>query len=336
MSFANPEALALFFLLIPFLVLAVTNFRRKKQLLHRFVSPTAFGKIGFAAGREIPVFKTLLVTIALAFFILALSGPQWGERYEILEIRGTEMIFLLDTSLSMNAQDLSPSRLEAAKNLVVNVVREFETDFVSLITFAGSAHVQCPLTIDHDAFILMAQAARVSPPQEQGTNLAAAFEFALNAFERKREDHQLIVLISDGEDHSEKMEPLIDELEEREVVVFTVGVGSVQGAPIPLKNEAGEVTGWKKDREGNMVNSRLNDQLLQRIASRSGGMFFRLDDLQGIDYFLQQMQKYGREVINKRTRLTRINRFYYPLILGIIFLIADLLIGERKIKWKRG
>jgi Ca-activated chloride channel family protein len=335
MSFTNPGAFFLFLLLIPFLFLVLYNYRKKQSLIKNFVSDEAFRKLGFRSGKEIPFFKAACIILSLIFLIFTLTGPQWGEKHEKLETRSTELIFLLDTSYSMNAQDLKPSRLELAKHLIVNVTGELEIDYVSLINFAGTAYVQCPMTIDYDAFKLLVQVTEISPPEEQGTNLDAAFEFALRAFKQSQKDHKLIILLTDGEDHSDKTDNLLESLKKKNVVIFTVGVGSVEGAPIPVMDKDGNTKGWKKDRSGNIVKSKLNATILNKIASETKGQFFRLADLREVDYFVSELKKYSNNVLRKRTKLTKIKRFHYPLILAILFLLVDMMISERRIKWKK-
>ena len=152
MTFAYSAVLFLLMLLVPFAVLAAYNFRKKKEILREFIAEAAESQVVVRGGREIDFFKTSLLLAALAFLILALARPQWGERFESMDIRGLEIVFLLDTSASMNAEDLQPSRLEVARNLVAAIVDALRTDMVSQVNFAGSAYVQCPQTLDYEAF----------------------------------------------------------------------------------------------------------------------------------------------------------------------------------------
>ena len=334
MTFTNPEAFFLLFALAIFISAAVHNYNKKKSLLEDFISANAYKKLGVRSGGEIDFFKTSLVILAMIFFILALAGPQWGEKFENVEIMGIEVVFLLDTSNSMNAEDLKPNRLEVAKQLVVNIVDNLTTDYLSLINFAGTAYVQCPLTIDYEAFKLLTEASTISPGEEQGTDFSQGLSLALKSFANSKSDKKLLVLITDGEDQEAQWQNIIPEISKQKIIVFTIGVGASSGAPIPLKDKEGNITGWKKDKQGNIVKTTLDENNLIRIASRTGGQYFRLTDASGIDVFVNNLKNYERNVLMKKVKLQKIKRFHYPLIAGIIILLLELILSERRLTWK--
>ncbi len=335
MSFSHPEAFSLLALLVIFIFVAFYNFKKKKKLLTTFMSSIAYKRLGIRSGGEIDFFKTALVTLALVFFILALAGPQWGEQFESMDIRGIEMIFLLDTSTSMNAEDLKPNRLEVAKQLIVSIVDNLRTDYVSLINFAGTAYVQCPLTIDYEAFKLMTEASTRSPAEEQGTDFGQAFLLALETFKKSKSDKRLMILITDGEDQEKTWYQTIDEFQKEKILIFTVGVGVASGAPIPIKDEKGEVTGWKKDKKGNIVKTQLDENTLIHVASQTGGQYFRLTDPASVDTFVNHLKNVERSLLSKKVKLEKIKRFHYPLIIGIILLMVESMLSEKRIKWKK-
>ena len=311
------------------------NFRRKHEILAGFMSEKSFNKLGFRSGREVPLMKSLLIVIALIFFVTALAGPRWGEKFENLSIKGIEMIFLLDTSFSMNAEDIKPDRFAVAKNLINTIVDNLETDYVGLIKFAGTAHVQCPLTIDYEAMKLLTEAAEISPPEEQGTDFYEALSLALKAGRVSSNSNKIIFLITDGEDQEERWEDILKEIKSEKLIIFPIGIGIPFGAPIPLRDESGNMKGWKKDNEGNMVRTKLNEVVLRRIASETGGQYFRLTDSAGMEILLNNLKTFERSVLRKKVRSVKIERFHYPLSIGIILLIIELLLIEKKIKWKR-
>ena len=271
----------------------------------------------------------------MIFFILALAGPQWGEKFENVEIKGIEVIFLLDTSTSMNAEDLKPNRLEVAKQLVVSIVDNLSTDYLALINFAGTAYVQCPLTIDYEAFKLMAEASLISPDEEQGTDFSQAFQLALKSFENSKSDKKILVLITDGEDQEAQWKNIMPEIKKQGIIIFAVGVGASAGAPIPIKDKDGNITGWKKDKQGNIVKTTLGENILIQVASHAGGQYFRLTDTTGIDAFVSNLKNYERDVLRKKVKSQKIKRFHYPLIIGIIILLLELILSERKLTWKK-
>lgn len=333
MHFSNPSALWLLLLLVPFLLLAGFSRRARNRCMRKFFFPSAQARMVVRGGREMEVFKTLLLSLSLVFLILALAGPEWGERYEPVEARGTEMVFLLDTSRSMAAADLPPSRLEAARHLIITAADALATDYVSLILFAGRAVVQCPLTVDYEAFKLMVEASGISPAEEQGTHLAAALDLALQVLDSERRAQRILVLITDGEDQEGGWRERVPLLKERGMVVFSVGVGAPDGAPIPLRGENGDVMDWKRDRQGRMIRTRLDEEPLKQLAGETGGAYFRLLNPGDTDHFLTVLKTFERRVIQRRVRRVRVPRFQYPLGVGIMLLLLEMALTTRRIRW---
>jgi Ca-activated chloride channel family protein len=222
-----------------------------------------------------------------------------------------------------------------AKQLIMSVVDNLKTDYVSQINFAGTAYIQCPLTVDYDAFKLMTETSVISPAEEQGTDFAQAFLLALKTFEKSESDKKLMILITDGEDQERKWQQIVEELQKRKIIIFTVGVGASDGAPIPIKNENGEVTDWKKDKQGNIVKTRLDENTLVNVASRTGGQYFRLTDAASVDTFVENLKNFERDVLKKKVQLQKVKRFYFPLIAGIILLLLELFLTEKGLKWKK-
>jgi Ca-activated chloride channel family protein len=336
MTFAYPAALFLLLLLIPFAVLAVRNFKKKKQILNEFISETAAPEVVVRAGREIDFFKTSLLLAAFLFLILALARPQWGERFESLNIRGLEIVFLLDTSASMNAEDLQPSRLEVAKNLIAAVVDSLRTDMVSQVNFAAAAYVQCPPTLDYEAFKLLALATKPSPEEEQGTDFAKGFALARRMFRNSRSSRKVLIMITDGEDQEQRWPDEVRELKKQRVTVFTVGVGVPGGAPIPILDESGKTAGWKKDSQGGIVKSQLDEATLIRIASDCGGQYYRLGAASGIAPMIRNLRAYERQQLARKVKSRKIDRFAYPLLLAVCLLVVEMALSDRKVTWRKG
>lgn len=335
MSFSNPEAFFLLVLLGLFFLAALYNFRKKSTLLKHFISATAYKRLGFRSGREIDFFKTALISIALFFFIVALAGPQWGEAFENVDLRGVEMVFVQDTSNSMNAEDLVPNRLEVSKQLINAIIDNLQTDYIGLINFAAVAYVQCPLTIDYAAFKMMVETSQISPAEQQGTDFQPAFQLAIKTFKVAKTERKVMILITDGEDQEKKWQQFLPELKDQGIIVFTVGIGAASGAPIPVKDKDGRFLDWKKDKSGNIVKTKLDEDTLIQIASQTGGQYFRLTDAAAIDSFIKELKNFERSVLKKKVQLTKIKRYYIPLIIGLIFLFLELLLTEKRLTWKK-
>ncbi len=335
MTFGQPYILYLLLLLVPLGILLAWNRRRKQKLIQEFLGPEARRQNVVRGGQEIDLFKALLLMGAVGLFILAWARPQWGEKVEAQEIKGLELVFALDTSASMAAEDLQPSRLEVAKNLIATLVDGLQTDFVALIDFAAVALIQCPLTQDYEAFKLLVQASPLSPEGEQGTDFSGPFQLATRTFRALRGGAKVLLLITDGEDQEKRWPEALEPLKKAGIPVFTVGVGVPQGAPIPLKDREGKIVEWKKDKAGNLVQTRLDEPTLMRIAAESGGRFFRLSEASGIAAFLEQLRQFQRQVLAQKIKRRKIERFAYPLLAGFILLLAETALSDRKMAWKR-
>ncbi|MEN8153853.1 MAG: VWA domain-containing protein [Acidobacteriota bacterium] len=335
MSFSNPWAFFLLLILIPFIFVVIYNFKKKRRIINSFFSDKAYKDLSERSGREIDFFKASLLILSFLFLIIALAGPQWGKRFENVNIKGVEMIFLLDASFSMNAEDLKPNRLEVAKELINTIVSSLETDYVGLINFAGKAYIQCPLTIDYSAFTLLLNATEISPDEEQGTDFSEAFTLALKTADLSKTGEKIVFFITDGEDQEQKWDPLIKDFKKRGIIIFPIGVGATIGAPIPVKDKNGNMKGWKKDKKGNIVKTKLNEQVLIKIASETGGRYFRLTDSGSIDDFIRVLRSFERTALRKKVKSVKVRRFQYPLIIGIILLILELILSEKKILWKK-
>ncbi len=334
MSFSNAEAFFLLVLVILFVLASFYNYRKKKTLLKGFISLDAYKRLGFRSGGEIDFFKAALVTLAMICFITALAGPQWGETFENVDVRGVEMVFLLDTSNSMNAEDLVPNRLEVAKQLIDSIIEQLQTDYIGLINFSGVAYIQCPLTIDYAAFKMMVETSQISPAEQQGTDFQPAFQLALKTFKIAKNERKLLILITDGEDQEKKWQQFLPAIKEQGIIIFTVGIGIATGAPIPIKDKDGRFVDWKKDKQGNIVKTKLDEDTLVQVASQTGGQYFRLTDAAAIDTFVKDLKNFERSVLKKRVQLKKIKRFHIPLILGIILLLTEMMLTEKRLTWK--
>ncbi len=323
--------------MIPFVILLFINFKKKKRLRKNFISDEAFQRIAVKASDDIIVIKAILMTTALFFFILALAGPQWGEKKEAVDVKGIEILFLLDTSRSMDAQDLNPNRLEVSKDLIINIVDHVKnrTDFFGLISFAGIAEIEAALTDDYNFFKMRTNSVGISPDDVQGTDFLNALRLAIDTLKMSKNKNHIIVLITDGEDQEKEWEKILPELKEEQITVFTVGVGKSTGAPIPQKDEDGNITGYKIDKQGETIKTVLDELSLIKIKDATGGSYFRLTDISGIEQIVNGLDRFERSVLGKRLSVKKINRFQYPLILGFIFLILEMLLSDRRLRWKR-
>jgi Ca-activated chloride channel family protein len=221
--------------------------------------------------------KDRLLTISLIFLIFSASGPQIGVRLAPLDRKGIDLVFAIDVSTSMNAEDVKPTRLEKAKFEISQMIQQLKGDRVAIIVFAGSSHMYLPLTIDYEAARLFLDQIDTQMIPTQGTALSMALETGLSAFNEDDSKYKVLVLVTDGEDHEGKAIDLAGKAAKRGMVVHTVGVGTSNGSLIPIIDKQG-VRGYKRDNEGKLITTLLNEKILNDIAKAGDGTYVRFDN----------------------------------------------------------
>jgi len=285
----------------------------------------AFGEVNLV-GRllrgKIPSFlKIVLFSIAVLFLILSALNPQWGLKKEKVKVEKSDIFFALDISASMNAQDISPSRLEKSKRFIEQLINERKGDQLGLILFAGGAYLQMPLTADYAAAQLFVRSASSEMAGTQGTAIGESIDLAMRSIKEKNQ--RALIILSDGEDHDEEAVNMAGKAAENGWNVFTVGVGSAEGSFVPVMNDGREE--YKMDEEGNPVKSVLNQNLLKEIAENGKGSYYLLgnentDIITDLNTQLDKMQKRAVEVKS----FTEYRSFYqYFLGIAIIVLLIE-------------
>jgi Ca-activated chloride channel homolog len=270
--------------------------------------------------------RASLLVAAAALMVLALAGPMWGFRWEQVRRQGIDLVIALDTSRSMLATDVKPNRLARAKLAVRDLVDQARGDRLALVPFAGTAFLQCPLTLDTGAFLQSLDAVEVGIIPRGGTALATAIDASLDAFEGREASHQAVVLITDGESHEGDLDAAIARAKERGVRIFTVGIGTPEGELIP-----GEKGGFLKDRKGQVVKSRLDRDTLERIAIETGGVYLQAA---GAGLGLPELYRDHIATLDKRELESTLERrfelrYQLPLALAFLLLVTEALLGER-------
>lgn len=335
MDFTRPWILFFIAGAVPFLVLVFWNIAKIRKGRRLFLGDRAYGMLGVRRSLDLEVARGLIMTLVLILLLLALAGPRWGDEYEESEVKGIQLMFVLDTSASMMAEDIKPNRLAMAKEIMRSVLSRLQSDMVALITFAGRAYVQCPLTLDHEAFSLITESMEISPAEEQGTDLGAALKTVDEAFSKSPEGGRLVVLITDGEDHELQWDKVSRSLKKKGITMFAIGVGALEGAPIPERNEQGEVTGWKSDRQGQMVKTRLDEATLMRLARETDGRYLRLDDVASIPVLLERIKGLEHLILGRQMNLRRVPRFQWPLAFAVLLLMVEMMLTRRRIQWRK-
>ncbi len=231
---------------------------------------------------------------ALILLIIAAAGPLIGTKVKPVERKGIDLIFAVDVSVSMNAEDVKPTRLEKAKFEISQVIQRLKGDRVGIIVFAGLAHYYLPLTGDYEAARLFLDAIETNMIKNQGTALSAALRTSISAFPDESEKYKVLVVVSDGEDHEGEAILIAQKAAKTGIVINTMGVGSISGSLIPISND-GVITEYKKDKKGELVTTTLNEQMLTELAEAGQGVFIRIDnqsnDKNNLNAVIDNMEK---------------------------------------------
>ncbi len=275
--------------------------------------------------------KRWLLILSIGLGLFSLARPQFGFRWEEAKQKGIDILFAVDTSRSMLAQDVSPNRLTRAKLAVLDLLANLQGDRVGLIAFAGTAFLQCPLTLDDDAFRQSLEVLDTNVIPKGGTNIASAIQEAETAFNLGNTNHKVLVLLTDGEDLEAKGIMVAKEAAKQGIRIFTVGVGTTRGELIPVRQESGGVE-FLKDEKGLVVKSRLDESTLQQIAEATGGFY---EPLGQQSEGLEAVYKRGLEPIPKRELSSYMNkvyleRFQWSLALAIFCLVLEMLLENRR------
>lgn len=331
--FAHTEYLNLLYILPLLAVVYWLSHRQKKIALKNFANPKMH-KLLFSLQSTIKgVIKSAMVLAAIALLIVAFANPQIGSKVEEVKQVGIDVYILLDVSLSMQAEDIKPSRLAKAKHEISKLIHKLRGDRIGLIIFSGEAFVQFPLTTDYAAANLFLSAVDVSSIPQPGTAIVPAINLAMKSFKKENETKKAIVIITDGENHEGDVTKVAEEAASKGVSIFTIGLGSPTGTPIPIKNKSGANVGYKKDRHGNTVLTKLDEVTLKSIALAGSGEYYHgtnsEDELDKVYKDLSQFDKaeYGTTKITEYE-----DRFYYFLIPVLLLLVFEFFISSTKNK----
>jgi len=329
MIWGNPAMLQLLWLLIPATWVVLYALHRRQKKTEQLIAASLLPQLApdFAPRRART--KTLTRLAAIALCIIALARPQWGFHWEEVKRRGLDILVLLDTSRSMLATDIKPDRLQRAKWGIRDLVTKLHGDRLGLITFAGSSFLQCPLTIDYAAFVMSLDDVYCGIIPRGGTAITDALKSAVDSFEYDTEADRAIVLVTDGEDHEGDPLKMIATLKKKNIRVFSVGVGTLAGELIPTKTETGH-SGFLKNRAGNTVKSSLNEDILQRLALDTGGMYVHATPQ---NFGLETIYDRGINTLKRDEQESRMvkaheDRFGWFLGLALLILLVEAMLSD--------
>jgi len=330
MRYGNPDAFW-FLLLIPCLALFYTvAFRQRRKALTRFGGQLT-ERLLLANSPLKQKMKATLITFSVLWMALALVEPKWG--FHMLEVkrRGIDLVIALDVSKSMLAEDIKPNRLARAKLEIESLFDRLKGDRVALVGFAGGSFIQCPLTLDYATARLFLDDMHVHSIPQGGTDIGGAILKSIAAFEGSEQGKQAILFLTDGEDHKGKLTEALNEAKKRDIPIYPVGIGKTEGAPIPSLEE-GDGSRYLRDRQGEIVLSKLDPHLLEKIAVTTGGKVgllgtgsFSLEDL-----YEKEIETLEKRELESQQKKEYHHRFQWPVAFALFLLTLEGLINERR------
>lgn len=323
-------------LLIPVLIgVYLWNSIWKKKKITEFGSGNYLKRLApEASTTSKPLIKMVLLAVTLGALILALVNPKFGTRIETVKRQGVDIVFAIDVSKSMLAEDIAPSRMGKAKQLASQIINNLASDRIGIVGYAGSAFPMLPITTDYSMAKMYIQDMHTDMVSSMGTALSQAIEVGSNYFDDPNTS-KVMILISDGEDHGDGISNAVAMAKDKGIKIITIGVGTPEGGQIPIKQN-GRIAGYKKDVDGSTVITKLNDETLKEIAQKTGGTFMygsKTDEvLQLVDQTLQKVEKTDFE---SQQIADFQSQFQWFIGLALLLLIIDSLVLERRTAWMK-
>jgi Ca-activated chloride channel homolog len=331
LRFAHPQLFQLYWLLPVLIGFFIWSFRKRKRLLKNIGDEELINQLTLSVSRKKQFWKLALVLMAFIVLVFALADPQIGTRLEEVRRRGVDIFIALDVSKSMLAEDIPPNRLEKAKHEISGLIDQLEGDRIGLICFAGIAFVQCPLTLDYNAAKLFLNDIDTQIIPQPGTAIGSAISLARRSFVSQEMKYKVLILITDGEDHEGNPVDMAKEATKDGIIIYTIGIGSQQGAPIPEYDSYGNRVGYKKDRSGQVVTSKMDVLTLEKIAFETGGKYYISSSGESeLEKIYQEISQMEEKELSSRQFTQFEDRFQIFLIIGLVILIVETLLSERR------
>jgi Ca-activated chloride channel family protein len=320
--------------LLPLLWVAyfiVVGWKRRAQ--NRFAQYGLMEKLSPHRSKFKPALKLLMLSLGIVLLIIGLVNPKIGTQLETVKREGVDIVFAVDVSKSMLAEDVAPNRLEKSKRLVSAIINHLASDRVGIIAYAAQAIPQLPITTDYGAAKMFLQALNTDMLSSQGTALDAALDLSGTYFDDEDQTNRVVFLISDGEDHSEEGASAAQRASDMGIKIFTFGVGSDEGGPIPIKRK-GVVESYKKDMQGETVITKRNVIILQEIAAAAEGEYTDGNDTQAVvDFVTETLKNMDKKEFEAKKFVSYKDQFQTFLLAGFLLILLELFLFETKTKW---
>ncbi|WP_196895528.1 VWA domain-containing protein [Aureivirga marina] len=321
-------------IVIPILIVAFLGmYWWKKRTQKKFADSFLIKKLSPEKSTFKSLLKIVVLSLGLAFLVIALVNPKMGTKLETVKRQGVDIVFALDISKSMLAEDIAPSRLQKAKQIIDKVINKLGSDRIGIIVYAGNAYPLLPITTDHGAAKMFLQNAEPNLVSSQGTSINDALELAETYYNNDEQTNKFLFLISDGEDHQGVDNAIVANAAKEGIKLYTISVGTEKGGPIPLKRN-GKLIGYKKDRQGTVVNTVMDPKMLMQIAEEGNGKYLNGNNtnstVSAIEDILIKAEK--NEFETKQFSDYK-DQFQWFLGIGLFLLMIDVLLLEKKTKW---
>lgn len=327
--FQNPDFLYLLLLLPVLVILFVINTIRRKRALRRLGNPDLVVTLLPEISGSRPLVKFIIMLFVVISIILILSRPQFGSKLEDVKKEGVEVIIALDVSNSMRAEDIQPNRLERAKQAISRLVDNLDRDRIGLVVFAGDAYTQIPITTDYVSAKMFLSSIGPDMVPKQGTAIGAAIDLGVKSFSPGEGKSKAMVIITDGENHEDDPVASAEAAAKAGVVIHTIGIGSTDGVPIPINS--GARRDYLKDPEGNTVISRLDEDILKKIAVAAGGSYVRASNTNiGLDEIYNNIRKMKTSELESSVYTEYNDQFQIFATIALLLLLVEFLIMDRR------
>lgn len=333
LRFAHQEYLFALALVPVVVMLFIVMVYSKKRAMKRFGDSFLYMQLTPDVSKTKPVLKLITFLLAYSLIVVGLANPQLGTKLEEVKREGVDIIVALDISNSMKAEDIKPNRLERSKQAISRLIDKLENDRIGLIVFAGNAYVQLPITTDFAAAKLFLTTIDCDMIPNQGTAIGSAIELAQQSYVGNDNKHKALIIITDGENHEDDAVEAAKKANEEGVIIHTIGMGSPEGAPIPIYKNGMQVD-FLKDHDGHIVVTRLDQLGLEKIAAEGKGLFIRASNSDdGLSSVLNEIMKMNKKTFGAKVFTEYEDRFQYFLGAGLLILLIEFMISKRKSKW---
>src|SRR5690554_5072646 len=323
-------------LLIPLMLVAFYALNKwRKHARKKFAEPALLEQLMPAFSLTRYRLRFAFFLIGFTFLLIGLANPQVGTKLEEVKREGIDLVIALDVSNSMNATDLSPSRLERAKRAMQQLVEKLKSDRLGILIFAGEAYTQLPITTDYAAAKLFLGTIETDIVPTQGTNIASVIDLAIESFDYESGGSKALVIVTDGENHEPHAITAAEKAAKKGINIYTIGMGTPNGAPIPVFNN-GVQTGYRQDKDGNTIITSLNEDMLKEISGIGNGIYIRATTASvGFERIIDNLSGLDQAEFESSMYTDYEDRFQFFLGAAFIFILFAILLNEKKSKWRK-